>query len=296
MKSLLPTADKLMPYLSRIDETRWYTNFGSLNAEYQERLGELFGAPCVTGSSATSLLTAALMAYDLPKGSLVAMPSWTFPATAAAVVLAGHTPFFCDIDPEGVINVSGMDASCKAIIVVAPYGKYPGGWDEFSKQHNIPVIIDAAAAFDVYSTSFRPKDCPVIISTHSTKCFATGEGGLVFSRNVDLLERIRRLSNFGLTPDRRIEYTGLNCKFSEYHAAVGLAELDGWSVKRELLISKAKGYGIDYAVTLVPVRGQGVMRKYGCHIHPAYENFPRTDLSVTNELIENFGAVMIGID
>lgn len=296
MKPQLPYAEKLLPYLRRLDESRVYSNFGELNAEYQDRLGELFGAPCVTGASATSLITATLMAYDLPKGSLVAMPSYTFPATAAAVVNAGMVPYFVDVESDGVIDVRGANSSCRAIIVVAPYGKYPGGWDEFSKQHNIPVIIDAAAAFDVYSTTFKPKNCPVIISTHSTKCFATGEGGVVFSRNDELLERIRRISNFGLTPDRRIEYTGLNCKFSEYHAAVGLAELDGWNVKRELLISKAKKYGIDYAVTLVPVRGQGVMRKYGCHIHDAYAGYPRTELPVTNELIENVGAIMIGID
>ena len=224
------------------------------------------------------------------------MPSWTFPATAAAVVQAGLVPYFVDVDPDGLIDVRGIDASCEAIIVVAPYGKYPGGWDEFSKQHNIPIIIDAAAAFDIYSMMFKPKNCPVIISTHSTKCFATGEGGMVFTHNADLLERVRRISNFGLTPDRRIEYTGLNCKFSEYHAAVGLAELDGWSIKRELLIEKAKEYGVDYAVTLVPVCGKGVMKKYGCHFHDAYKNYPRTELPVTNELIENVGAVMIGID
>ena len=99
-RPLLPTSDKLVPYLRRLDESRTYSNFGELNAEYQERLGELFCAPCVTGSSATSLITATLMAYDLPKGSLVAMPSWTFPATAAAVVGAGHVPYFCDVDEE----------------------------------------------------------------------------------------------------------------------------------------------------------------------------------------------------
>ena len=161
---------------------------------------------------------------------------------------------------------------------------------------NFPIIIDAAAGFDAFSTVCKPGKVPVIISTHSTKPFATGEGGLLFTTDTEFLEKVRRLTNFGFTPDRRIEYTGLNCKFSEYHAAVGLAELDGWSVKRELLIEKAKPYGVDYAVTMIPVRGQGVMKKYGCHIHPAYENFPRTDLSVTNELIENVGAVTIGID
>ena len=114
-KPLLPTADKLLPYLSRIDESRWYTNFGELNAEYQSRLGELFGASCITGSSATSLITATLMALGLPKGSLVAMPSYTFPATAAAVVSAGLVPYFMDVDENGIMV---FKAGCDVAAVI----------------------------------------------------------------------------------------------------------------------------------------------------------------------------------
>lgn len=295
MKPQLPTADKILPYLRRIDESRTYSNFGELNAEYQDRLGDLFGAPCVTGSSATSLITATLMAYDLPKGSLVAMPSYTFPATAAAVVNAGFKPFFFDCCEDGVAAVGDAPLYCNAIILVSPFGA-PLNIDALemtAKRGNIPIIIDAAAGFDAFSTICNPINFPVIISTHATKSLCTGEGGFVTCHDAALLERVRRITNFGLTPDRRIEYNGMNAKFDEYHAAVGLASLDEWPEKRKMLLEAVKPYGLGYAVTQVPVRGKGVLGRYGCHPHKAYENCPRTSLPVTEELIANVGTVYV---
>lgn len=295
MKPLLPTADRLLPYLGRIDENRYYSNVGPLCLEYESRLSELFGAPCITGSSATSLLTATLMAYDLPRGSLVAMPSWTFPATAAAVVSAGHIPRFHDVSTNGVLLVSERSPKPAAAILVSPFGK-PIGWNE---DYNIPLIIDGAAGFDAFSTICKPGKIPVVVSTHCTKAFGTGEGGFVTCHDDLLLEKIRRITNFGLpvgSGDRRIEYTGLNAKFSEYHAAVGLAELDGWPEKRLKLLEAVKPYGLDYAVTQVPVRGEGKMGVYGCHQHKAYADCPRTELPVTEDLIANVGVVTVGIE
>lgn len=289
MKPLLPSYDRLEKYIRRIDEARIYSNFGTLNAEYQERISELFDCPCISGSSATSLITATLMALNLPRGGFVAMPSYTFPATAAAVEAAGLVPYFQDVDAHGVM--SSYSKNVCAVVVVAPFGAP----FHVEGKCNVPVIIDAAAGFDAFSTIRKPGNTPVIISTHVTKAFGTGEGGLLFTKDTELLEKVRRITNFGLSPDRWIEYTGLNAKFSEYHAAVGLAELDGWQEKRKLILEKVRPYGLDYAVTQIPVRGDGVMGKYGCHIHPTYAKHPRVDLPVTEELIRNVGAVGVEI-
>lgn len=296
----LPSADALLPYLRRIDENRMYCNFGPLNAEYEARLADLFKVPVVTASSATSALTATLMAYDLPKGAFVAMPSWTFPATAAAVVNAGLMPHFVDVDEKTcALNPWERRGVYWAAIAVAPFGSPVNveRWEYFAKVFRIPVIIDAAAGFDALSTSCKPGNCPVIVSTHATKAFGTGEGGFVACADTDLLEKIRRITNFGLSPDRRVEYNGLNAKFSEYHAAVGLASLDWWPQKRKLLLDAVKPYGLDYAVTQIPVRGgDGKKGVYGCHIHGAYRDCPRTLLPVTEELIENIRCVTVGIE
>lgn len=295
----LPTTDKLIPYLERLDRSRTYSNFGQLNVEYQLRLTELFGAPCVTGSSATSLITATLMAYDLPKGSLVAMPSWTFAATAAAVMNAGYIPYFFDVQENGQATMSNAPHFVSAVVLVSPCGA-PMDLDALSivqRACNIPLIIDAAAGFDAFSTVCKPNNIPVIISTHATKSFGTGEGGFIACNNTELLERVRRITNFGLSPDRRIEYNGLNAKFSEYHAAVGLAELDGWPQKRQRYLEAVRPYGLDYAVAQVAVYGgDGRKGVYGCHHHDAYKDCPRTALPVTDDLIENMRFVTVGLE
>ena len=63
---LLPPAEKLLPYLKRIDESRWYTNCGPLVREYEERMSQLFNCYVCATSSCTSGLTAALIAMDDP--------------------------------------------------------------------------------------------------------------------------------------------------------------------------------------------------------------------------------------
>ncbi len=278
MKPLLPTVDKLLPYLSRIDASRHYSNFGPLNEEYQERLQGLFGAPCVTASSATSALTATLMALQLPPGSLVAVPSWTFVATPAAIVAAGHVPYFVDVGDYSKAK------SANAIVAVAPLGA-PLDLQQW-KNSKVPVVIDAAAGFDSFSTLCKIGKWPVIISTHATKVFGTGEGGFVTCQDTKLLEKIKRIINFGFNDKRESEVFGINAKLSEYHAAVGLAGLDEWSGKRERYLRKTKIYGLDYAVSLVGVKsGEGRKRVYGCHKHKAFKDCPRTELPVTEKLM-----------
>jgi dTDP-4-amino-4,6-dideoxygalactose transaminase len=87
----LPTAEAILPYLQQIDDARWYSNFGPLLTKLEQRLADRFARPTqvITVANATQALTLALQAMDLPPGGYVAMPAWTFVATAHAVVQAG---------------------------------------------------------------------------------------------------------------------------------------------------------------------------------------------------------------
>jgi dTDP-4-amino-4,6-dideoxygalactose transaminase len=212
---LLPSVGELFPYLEKIDATRWYTNGGPLLREYEARMGERFGCAAAAVSSCTSGLTAALIAQDLGVGDVMA-PSWTFVATANAIRAAELVPFFVDVDEA---TWEGVGAE----LMVSPFGK--------------PIrtkgMVDAAAAFDAYMTGqSEVGNKPVVISTHATKVFSTGEGGLVLSRDKDLIRRVKEICNHGLTGGRDVPRFGINGKMSEYHAAVGLAELDSWGWKR----------------------------------------------------------------
>ena len=103
LRPKLPTADRIVPYLAEIDRSRLYSNFGPHAEALEERLAAhfgLFGGTVTTVANATLGLTLALMAQAAPPGTLCVMPAWTFVASANAVVLAGLTPYFVDVDPS----------------------------------------------------------------------------------------------------------------------------------------------------------------------------------------------------
>jgi len=82
----------------------------------------------------------------------------------------------------------------------------------------------------------------VAISFHATKAFATGEGGAVATHEVELAQRAAQALNFGIRDIRDCRMPSTNGKMSEYHAAVGLAELDGWPEKLAALNDLARRY------------------------------------------------------
>jgi dTDP-4-amino-4,6-dideoxygalactose transaminase len=242
----LPAADRLLPYLERIDRNRWYSNFGPLVQEFEERLADSFidsahGAPIVvTVANGTVGIELALRALQLPPGSRVLVPALTFVATANAVLSAGLRPTVCDIDrmswlltPE-IAQAFVRDHEVKAVVPVATYGcpQDTEGWSAFHARTAIPVVIDAAAAFG------NQLDCgPTcsIFSLHATKTLSAGEGGFIVTRDPGFARAVRQLSNFGINlvdpvvaPIGAVTMIGTNGKMSEYHAAVGLASLDAW--------------------------------------------------------------------
>lgn len=240
MKPISPSYDKLEPYIKKIDENRWYSNFGPLNEEYEYRLSQIFNCHVATCSSATSGITAALMAvlpFDCKTRAMVGMPSWTFSATASAIFSAGFRPLICDVDDDDFLTTNHA-GGCHAFVPVAPLGKAVP-LDRFL---NFPVVIDAASGFDSYQ-NVKIGNAPVVISSHCTKVFGTGEGGFVLSQDNKLIDKIRRITNQGMMLDKSISDLGINAKLSEYHAAVGLASLDAWGEARSRWMEIQKWYG-----------------------------------------------------
>ena len=123
------------------------------------------------------------------------------------------------------------------MLPVAPFGRPvpQAAWLEFRERTGVPVVIDGAATFE--AASGQPErilgELPVAMSFHATKAFATGEGGCVASTETGVVERIGQALNFGFSGSRDSATPSLNGKLSEYHAAVGLAQLEEWNAKQE---------------------------------------------------------------
>lgn len=323
----MPETDALLPYLRRIDEARYYSNFGPLIGEFEARAASSLGvAPeaLTTMSSGTAALTLALRAGNAAPGTLCLMPAWTFPASAHAAREAGLTPFFADVARESwalapeIARAALRRAPAKlgAVMPVAPFGApidY-AAWDCFAEETGIAVVIDGAAAFD----TARPGRAPVALSLHATKVLGVGEGGLLVSRDHDLIARARSPSNFGFRHSREADLAGLNAKLSEYAAAVGLAALDAWPIVRTGYVRLGQAYAAALSavagVSVMPGFGegwagascnvefdqpratdvardlaaQGIESRHwwvqGCHRQRAFASCPRTELAATEHL------------
>jgi dTDP-4-amino-4,6-dideoxygalactose transaminase len=236
-RPMLPRVEEMLPYLRRIDERQWYSNYGPLVQELEERIGEHYHAApggAVTVCNGTAGLTAALLAESPERGSLCLMPSWTFSATPQAALAAGLTPYFLDVDPGTWIPDPGRARQAAArlkdrvgaVVVVSPFGAPVdhAAWEKFRQDTGIPVAIDAAAGFDTAPVCALP----AMVSLHATKIVGAGEGGLVLTRDSDLRKRVQAASNFGFQGDRCSRGVALNAKMSEYHAAVALTSLEQW--------------------------------------------------------------------
>ena len=103
MRPKLPAASSVLPYLSDIDASRIYSNFGPLAIRLEHRLAAHFrvGDHAVTTvANATLGLALALSAQQVTAGTLCVIPAWTFVASPQAARLAGLTPYFVDVDPR----------------------------------------------------------------------------------------------------------------------------------------------------------------------------------------------------
>lgn len=338
IRPCLPAAESILPYLRRIDQNRWYTNFGPLNSEFEARLERRFSAPAgsaVTVVNATTGLTLALRSLGLTFASCI-LPSWTFAASPVAVVNAGLTPYFADVDreswqltPEIALRLVQTVGNAKAVLVVAPFGAAIDldAWVRFTETTGVSIVIDNAAGFDVAQTH---PELVSVVSLHATKVLGVGEGGFILAGTHSRAAKFRQMCNFGLNGSHESICTGANAKLSEYAAAVGLAALDQWDTSRQKLLDRAAIYReqiiagrllehIDFPVQrhasttfniilrqpraddlifFLQSMGIGARKWWGdaCHRHSSFRNYPRTDMFATEDLVRRVVALPFWID
>ncbi len=339
-RPLLPTHDRLEPYLRRLDEQRWYSNFGPLNNELTDLLAKAVGTSAervVTAANATAALTCAMMdlaPVDKAIRPRALMPSWTFVATPQAAVLAGFEPYFADVDAHDwqmtpAIARSAIAASPEPVALIVTVGAFGApvdvpAWEAFAEETGLPVIVDAAAGFD----SARASRLTTVVSLHATKSLPAGEGAFVICRDEEEAAQMKRRQNFGFYGSRTATVAALNAKMSEYHAAVGLAALAEWPARRARYAAAIMhyrsrlpsnrvlfpaGFGTEWiSATMcvaLPVpaktiadalRAENIETRAwwaeGCHLHPAFENCPRTELPNTAALARSTLGLPISLD
>ncbi len=233
-KPFLPPVEEYKKYLDGIWHRQWLTNMGPLASDLEMKLKHYLGVNhLLFVTNGTVALQMAIKALDL-KGEIITTP-FSFVATTSSIVWEGCTPIFVDIDPNSLnIDADKIDAAItpqtSAILATHVYGNpcEVEKIEEIARKHDLKVIYDGAHAFGVQvqgKSVFEYGDVS-ICSLHATKLYHSTEGGLLIAPNKTLLKKMAFMRNFGISGFDTFSELGINAKNSEFHAAMGLVNLN----------------------------------------------------------------------
>ena len=232
-RPFLPPKEEYEKYLSGIWTRQWLTNMGPLANELELKLKDYLRLKhLLFVTNGTVALQMAIKALDL-KGEIITTP-FSFVATTSSIVWEGCQPVFVDIDPKSLnMDASKIEAAItertSAILVTHVYGNPCDveAIQEIADRHGLKIIYDGAHAFGVKingKSVFEYGDVSTC-SLHATKLYHSIEGGLIITKNADLLKKLAYIRNFGFDGPEAFAELGINGKNSEFHAAMGLANL-----------------------------------------------------------------------
>ena len=239
--------------LQRCIETTFVSSVGEFVVEIEERIASLSGSPMgVAMGAGTLALHMALHSFGIGRGDLVILPSFTFIASANAIMHTGARPWLFDVSPDswtidpsqikqeletntirknGEIFHKETGERVAAIMPVYTLGT-PADMDLISaiaENYGLPVIADAAAAIGVEYKG-RPIGTMADLTCYSfngNKTITCGGGGMVVGQDLNRLTRIKHVSTTARTTrDYDHDEVGYNYRMTNLQAAVGCAQID----------------------------------------------------------------------
>lgn len=248
-KPFLPPQEEYLRYLDGVWKRQWLTNMGPLASELEMHLKDFLNVNhLLFVTNGTIALQMAIKALDL-KGEIITTP-FSFVATTSSIVWENCTPVFVDIDVNS-LNIDpnkieeAITSETSAILATHVYGNPCDvlAIEKLAKKHNLKVIYDGAHAFGVkvHGKSIFDYGDITTCSLHATKLYHSIEGGLIFARDSSLIKKLAYIRNFGFDGPEAFAGLGINGKNSEFHAAMGLANLahiDSIHEKRKALTER----------------------------------------------------------
>lgn len=210
--------------------------------EWAAYCGTEFAIGVANGTDAIELVLAGI---GVGPGDEVIVPANTFVATAEAVVTAGATPVFVDVDEATLLITAdhieaAITSRTAAVLVVHLYGQVPtmGPIVELCQRHDIALLEDAAQAHGATHNGTRAGNfgCAATFSFYPGKNLgALGDGGAIVTNDHQLAESIRVNANHGRGDHHSHVMSGRNSRLDGLQGAalsVKLAHLDAWNAHR----------------------------------------------------------------
>ncbi len=203
--------------------------------DFETNLQEYLDCRHVIGcGNGTDALQIALMALDLPPGSEIIVPDFTFIATAEVVSLLGYVPVFADvsketfnIDPDSIRKNITSDTS--AIIPVHLFGQSCDmtAIKNIAEEHDLRIIEDNAQAIGSYYNNNGSKTALGTIGDIGCTSFfpsknlgAYGDGGALFTQDDALAKKIQIIANHGMETRYYHDVIGVNSRLDTLQAVV----------------------------------------------------------------------------
>lgn len=227
-----------------------------LEAELSAFTGSKHAITCASGTDA---ITIALLALDVQPGDEVVVPDFTFIAPAECAARLGATPKFADIDAR-TLQISAQSVEqligprTKGIIAVNLFGQCAPYKElrEIADRHGLWILEDSAQAFgatqngrractfgDISITSFYP--------SKPLGCY--GDGGAVFTDNIELADKIRMIANHGSKERYLHQVIGMNSRLDAIQAAVLRVKLRHLAKELEMRQGNADRYNQFFEAT-----------------------------------------------
>jgi dTDP-4-amino-4,6-dideoxygalactose transaminase len=267
----------------------WLTS-GPRVAELERRFAEWTGVRhAVATSSCTTALQLSLLAAGIGAGDEVITASFTWPATVNAIIHAGATPVFADVDPDGLnVDPAAMAAAVtprtRALMPVHFAGG-PCDMDAIgaiARRHDLVVVQDAAHAVE---TTVGEQKVGAIgdyacFSLYATKSLAGGEGGMVTTPSEEAAAEVRLLRGHGITRDTwqrhgaralglyDVVRPGFKANLADLQAAVALPKVDMIDDNRARRLELVERYdaGIAPLAGIEPI-GRPALGRHAHHLY-----------------------------
>ncbi|MCM1217934.1 MAG: DegT/DnrJ/EryC1/StrS family aminotransferase [Lachnospiraceae bacterium] len=231
--------EKYNKLLDEIFESNFWSD-GKMTRTFEEKFCEYTGLySCAVTSGGAGLLS--ILEYVDVRNKEVIVPANTFWATAQAAKKAGARVVYADCNREDLCMsytdmVSKVTADTAAVIVVHIGGHIAFEIEKIAKyceEHHIALIEDCAHAHGAEWNGKMAGSYGLAgsYSFYATKTMPLGEGGMIVSRDENLIAWMKKFRNYGkeVINGNIVTYPmkeGFNYRMNEFTAALGIVQLE----------------------------------------------------------------------
>ncbi len=272
-----PDSTTVLNYIKTSYYHKQFTNRGPLVEELEEKLLNFHKARyCITFCSGFWALVAAIKNVALKDRKYVLMPSLTYRRLDDAVLWAGFTPLYCDIDPINLgLDINSIDqkylTNISLILAVHPMVDCLNAYSisKFALSVSIPVVFDSVESVNEKLPEGKVGNfgnCE-IFSLHASKLINGLEGGYITTNDYNLYNELKEFQNFSLNSKGELtQKYSMNAKLNEGHAAFALASFD----ELDLLLRHNYSIYNEYLCLEKLVCDKFRIRRYNNNMSPSY--------------------------